>query len=749
MKNVIFVSLNVLLCGFLMGCDRNASGGRSTLTIQFPDVSQMKNLSSSQQKIHALSSTSSGGDENWSSVVPTGFSGSAPINCFAVYISGPETEMRRNTCGRHGDASMNRLVGVWKGGVSGNTSIELEVPSGKERVIGVFGFYAQSGACKDFTGSAEMDHSQLSKPYILGEVSKVEMSPGQVVSVEVPLVYDSEKWFETCSGPDFNQGGSNNSPSVPVLGDYGTGLDGDISLASGLHDVRNINTARGVPLITTSRVLELNPVSGSTTRLDLALKTSATLASRFVVGDEVILYAAASSGSTACGPNVFPGFRSQAIVESTTGAYLRVNVSDARFSTIPSAQVSSAAAGAGRDFCRLVLSRVPHINTLTFAAQSYMGYNAATFGTLSNEGADHEAGLFFIKVKNGIVMNGDASIDLVGRGFSGGDYGSSTQKNGQGIGGSEGNSPNGSPEMNGGGGYFSSLGPGGGGHGGQGGKGYTGTSGNGGLVVGDPYGCGPSAYDSAQKCLFGKIFMGGGGGAHYDAHGGAGGGLISLAVKTISLNSFTLSINTDGGSSYGGSTGGGGGGAGGAVLIGTSRLQGSAGGVLDLRSNGGVPMATAGQGGGGGGGRIHLNVADSCSLAAPGSIRMNTYGGPQMNASTGGYAGGLGTTYATGGSIAACGTIDMNTVPHLIKVDLSSVSSGSTVKLTGISLAGASAVQMVNSSGQQHSCTINSATASQVQFTVPSGVATGQYDVVVTSASGRKVKMPSALYVSP
>lgn len=717
-------------------CERNA-GGKAQLSIQFPEVT----AADAAEKVTTLVSNSS---DEWADITPTGLSGAYPINCFGVYVLGPEDSLKVNSCGVKDFTTPMKKFGPWQGGVPAGRSLTFEIEAGKDRVVGVFGFHATDmAACKDFTGTKDMDKSKLSKPYFIGESSPQVFAPGSTVNVPVSLAFSSSGQFEDCKGPGFPNSGSgggsgNGDHSINV----GNGSDGDFVVATSLTDVRSFNSvSKGVPLITTTRVMGLSAIAGNLRQLNIS--TMSNLDGKFVVGDEVALYIAAASSSLGCGTNLSPGFRTRGIVNDLSGLAMSITVDDERFASIPTSKLGALAGGTPRDFCRMVVTRVPHFNKLTFNG-GFLSYNAASFGDMGGS-EDHEAGIMIIRVKDRVEVQSGGGIDVAARGFKGGC--SSCDVDGQSTLGSTLKSPLdalGTPNGNGGSGATSGGYPGGGGHGGAGGNGYNDLVGLGGLDVGDEYGCGSAVPDPQKKCLFGKIFFGGGGGAGYDGKGGDGGGIIILNANTIQLNSGSLVFNADGGSSYGGSTGGGAGGAGGAVLINTRTLNGGPGGSLKLRAHGGFSKVSSsfgfGKGGSGGGGRNHLNITQACSVVGP-SLAMEAYGPSEYVANIG-KAGGAGTNFITGSGAAGCASnVAMNQSPAIMNISPSYISEnpglGTTFTVYGESFSGADSAALIDlSNNVTYPC--DSPIFEPTAFDCNTQAVQGSYQLIIQGSTGHR-----------
>jgi hypothetical protein len=160
-------------------------------------------------------------EDNWSSVVPTGITtGDYPINCYAVMVSGPESNFRESTCGRKTTttvagtttttSTMTPLFqfGPWVGGVYASagtaTSVQLEVPAGNDRVFRLIGFHALTPeACTDFK-TQHIKATELSKPHIIGVADRVALAPGATATISITQTLRSEDWFDKCEFKDIN-----------------------------------------------------------------------------------------------------------------------------------------------------------------------------------------------------------------------------------------------------------------------------------------------------------------------------------------------------------------------------------------------------------------------------------------------------------------------------------------------------------------------------------------------------------------
>lgn len=104
------------------------------------------------------------------------------------------------------------------GGVAVGSTLNINVPSGNDRVFTLVGFKTQNNYCPNFV-SDKLDETKMSKPYFIGEVGGIKLNPGENKTLQIQMKYNSEAWFDDCQGPDFNldadNGGGGSSP-VPV-----------------------------------------------------------------------------------------------------------------------------------------------------------------------------------------------------------------------------------------------------------------------------------------------------------------------------------------------------------------------------------------------------------------------------------------------------------------------------------------------------------------------------------------------------
>lgn len=143
---------------------------------------------------------------SFSSTVPTGLVGTAPLNCFGVMVSGPEDHLAKNRCYKklttNGAAvAVSFKQGMTKGFVPGGSSIEIEVPSGPDRVFRIIGLHSLKGDCFSFE-TKDYDLSQFSVPYIIAESAPLTLDSGER-DLPMEVKFNSDLFFDECEGPDF------------------------------------------------------------------------------------------------------------------------------------------------------------------------------------------------------------------------------------------------------------------------------------------------------------------------------------------------------------------------------------------------------------------------------------------------------------------------------------------------------------------------------------------------------------------
>ncbi|MCM2281275.1 MAG: exo-alpha-sialidase [Bdellovibrionaceae bacterium] len=98
------------------------------------------------------------------------------LNCFAVFIGGPDPSLSGSTCYEAGGAGKFNY-GVFIGMVAAGESVSLSVPSGANRLITVVGAKLRPGqTCQKF-GDASFSMAQYSNPIVIGQ-AQTDLIPG-------------------------------------------------------------------------------------------------------------------------------------------------------------------------------------------------------------------------------------------------------------------------------------------------------------------------------------------------------------------------------------------------------------------------------------------------------------------------------------------------------------------------------------------------------------------------------------------
>lgn len=189
----------VALSVFFFGCERSDKPESSKINMRMPSSEAIQSLATSQ-KLQGTAPASM-----------------AEINCFAVIVTGPEPELRRNSCFQDSAPTTTQFpVGMARVGIKPNEEISIFVPPGQDRVVSLVGFKVDAGNCFDWKASNFNPDNVASAGFILGTVGRLNLEPGGVKEVPMQLAFNSSKWFDRCQGPDFNDGGSGGGGTTPT-----------------------------------------------------------------------------------------------------------------------------------------------------------------------------------------------------------------------------------------------------------------------------------------------------------------------------------------------------------------------------------------------------------------------------------------------------------------------------------------------------------------------------------------------------
>lgn len=192
MQYVPHFRYSILIFVFLLAaCERKAAENSTKIKFSIP----MASLKTDSQAL------------NVSNLATTSFTGPAAssvndISCFYVLVSGPEANLRSNTCEINTASGVqNDKFGIVFGGVLRGNTIEVNVPSGADRVVTLVGFRtSEAGYCPPVNN---VDNSKLSNPYVLGKSGALRLEPGATQEVPIAMTLDQSHYIKECVGPDF------------------------------------------------------------------------------------------------------------------------------------------------------------------------------------------------------------------------------------------------------------------------------------------------------------------------------------------------------------------------------------------------------------------------------------------------------------------------------------------------------------------------------------------------------------------
>lgn len=223
----IFISVIFLS---LFSCQRAEKDQTTKVVLRFSNaLSESANDSSS--KIDALKLNPN------QLINPAGMS---DINCYGLLISGPDEALKRNTC-KYSVLGTSFPVGFFAGGffpTGTDKAFTVEIPSGKDRVIRLVGFKADTSGnvgltnplvCTQFRAKTEYE-TYLSDPFVIAEAGQLELPAGGTKDVSLTAVFSAANKLGDCSGPDFNSnsGVDTNGPPAKIafLFQDGSGITG-------------------------------------------------------------------------------------------------------------------------------------------------------------------------------------------------------------------------------------------------------------------------------------------------------------------------------------------------------------------------------------------------------------------------------------------------------------------------------------------------------------------------------------------
>lgn len=202
-KLIFFISAAMIF----ISCTRAGNSENAKIQIKLPDLA-----TSYSGKVGTLSEPSQLAD----------------LNCFMVFVGGPEQDLQRNTCPTLGNSvngtpSRSINFGPLYGGFAPSTEISIEVPSGNDRVLHLVGMRVSAPEiCRDFKAYGFPGKNESSKPFIIGTADRVLLEPSKTVEIPIKMAFNAADGIEKCTGPDVPQdsgsGGNSNEPYLRFEG---------------------------------------------------------------------------------------------------------------------------------------------------------------------------------------------------------------------------------------------------------------------------------------------------------------------------------------------------------------------------------------------------------------------------------------------------------------------------------------------------------------------------------------------------
>jgi WD40 repeat protein len=178
--------LLLLSCGLALGCERLfKSTSSGNVKLQLP----AKRMSSANANVRNQSATSL-----WGVAAP---STAGEADCYAVYLQA--ADLQAGSClAQDGTTihSISRLFGQFAAG----SNIEIEMPIGNGRTIGVYAFNSSTGTCEAAV-VAGFDSSKYSTPVLIGSTTlDVKVGPN---TASISASFKDAKTVESCLGDAF------------------------------------------------------------------------------------------------------------------------------------------------------------------------------------------------------------------------------------------------------------------------------------------------------------------------------------------------------------------------------------------------------------------------------------------------------------------------------------------------------------------------------------------------------------------
>ena len=207
MRKFITLLFATIVAGFgITGCERpsNPNGSGALISISVPNLSGAA-LASARL---ASSSKDSSNNGSFGLSMPTNFSS---LNCYYIFVGGPETAMSNNSCNLQSGKTYS--FGLLAGPIAAGSTASFQVSAGSNRSIYMGGYMTDSTltSCPSLTNMQSVQ-SHISPPVFLGSVNGLNLTPDTSVNVSVPVTASllASNQIQNCSGAI--TGGNNSGP---------------------------------------------------------------------------------------------------------------------------------------------------------------------------------------------------------------------------------------------------------------------------------------------------------------------------------------------------------------------------------------------------------------------------------------------------------------------------------------------------------------------------------------------------------
>lgn len=193
----------IVACVLFSACSRK-SADQSTLTIKFDKTLIAQGLQA--PPMAKVNATNTNGP-NWGLNDPSRL---AEIDCFGVFVGGPEATLQSSSCTNQRDEVVARF-GPRAGFFPMNGKGQVVVPAGEKRRIYLVGMASADGTCDlGFDTNPDLRFSNYSNPFILGQTTKDLVKAEEVVEILLKEKFDSGNKINDCDfiSPDGDDGTS-------------------------------------------------------------------------------------------------------------------------------------------------------------------------------------------------------------------------------------------------------------------------------------------------------------------------------------------------------------------------------------------------------------------------------------------------------------------------------------------------------------------------------------------------------------